>query len=95
MRGYPKRRRPLPALCAVLAGWAGAPLGTAGDFAANLGPYDVDTYAYHDWHFGGNGDVATFMAALAEQFGAGSRCCVRPGRRAARGSHCADGMPNR
>src|ERR1700722_12780208 len=31
-----------------------------------------DTYAYHDWHFGGNGDVATFMAALAEQFGAGS-----------------------
>ena len=21
--------------------------------------------AYHDWHFGGNGDVATFMAALA------------------------------
>ena len=31
-----------------------------------------DTYAYHDWHFGGNGDVATFMAALAEQFGAGA-----------------------
>ena len=30
-----------------------------------------DTYAYHDWHFGGNGDVATFMAALAEQHGAG------------------------
>jgi hypothetical protein len=29
-----------------------------------------DTYAYHDWHFGGNGDVATFMAALAEQHGA-------------------------
>ncbi|MGB6356179.1 MAG: sugar-binding domain-containing protein, partial [Steroidobacteraceae bacterium] len=29
-----------------------------------------DTYAYHDWHFGGNGDVATFMAALAEQYGA-------------------------
>jgi hypothetical protein len=28
-----------------------------------------DTYAYHDWHFGGNGDVATFMAALAEQYG--------------------------
>ena len=29
-----------------------------------------DTYAYHDWHFGGNGDVATFMAALALQYGA-------------------------
>ena len=29
-----------------------------------------DTYAYHDWHFGGNGDVASFMAALAEQYGA-------------------------
>jgi hypothetical protein len=31
-----------------------------------------DTYAYHDWHFGGNGDVATFMAALAQQYGPGS-----------------------
>jgi len=29
-----------------------------------------DTYAYHDWHFGGNGDVATFMAALERQYGA-------------------------
>ena len=29
-----------------------------------------DTYAYHDWHFGGNGDVATFMAALADNYGA-------------------------
>jgi hypothetical protein len=29
-----------------------------------------DTIAYHDWHFGGNGDVATFMQALARQFGA-------------------------
>ena len=28
-----------------------------------------DTYAYHDWHFGGNGDVASFMATLAEQYG--------------------------
>ena len=28
-----------------------------------------DTIAYHDWHFGGNGDVATFMKALADQFG--------------------------
>jgi len=29
-----------------------------------------DTIAYHDWHFGGNGDVASFMASLKTQFGA-------------------------
>ena len=29
-----------------------------------------DTLAYHDWHFGGNGDVASFMRSLATQFGA-------------------------
>jgi hypothetical protein len=29
-----------------------------------------DTLAYHDWHFGGNGDVASFMSALEEQLGA-------------------------
>jgi Exo-beta-D-glucosaminidase Ig-fold domain/Concanavalin A-like lectin/glucanases superfamily/Glycosyl hydrolases family 2/Glycosyl hydrolases family 2, sugar binding domain len=29
-----------------------------------------DTIAYHDWHFGGNGDVASFMQSLARQFGA-------------------------
>jgi hypothetical protein len=28
-----------------------------------------DTLAYHDWHFGGNGDVATFMKTLAAQYG--------------------------
>ena len=28
-----------------------------------------DTLAYHDWHFGGNGDIASFMSALADQFG--------------------------
>jgi len=28
-----------------------------------------DTLAYHDWHFGGNGDVASFMKSLAAQFG--------------------------
>ncbi len=28
-----------------------------------------DTYAYHDWHFGGNGDVASFMTAMATQYG--------------------------
>ena len=31
-----------------------------------------DTYAYHDWHFGGNGDVATFMATLSTQYGEAS-----------------------
>ena len=30
-----------------------------------------DTLAYHDWHFGGNGDVASFMRSLSAQFGAG------------------------
>ena len=29
-----------------------------------------DTLAYHDWHFGGNGNVASFMSALATQYGA-------------------------
>jgi hypothetical protein len=29
-----------------------------------------DTLAYHDWHFGGNGDVASFMATLTREFGA-------------------------
>jgi len=38
---------------------------------ADLWPLN-DTYAYHDWHFGGNGDVATFMAALADQYGSGT-----------------------
>ena len=28
-----------------------------------------DAWAYHDWHQGGNGDTAPFMAALTEQFG--------------------------
>jgi hypothetical protein len=31
-----------------------------------------DTLAYHDWHFGGNGDIATFMETLATQFGPAS-----------------------
>ena len=38
--------------------------------AADLWPLN-DTYAYHDWHSGGNGDVATFMTAMAEQYGPG------------------------
>lgn len=29
-----------------------------------------DTWAYHDWHQSGNGDVAPFMAAMTEEFGA-------------------------
>lgn len=29
-----------------------------------------DTLAYHDWHFGGNGDITSFMSALDRQFGA-------------------------
>jgi Exo-beta-D-glucosaminidase Ig-fold domain/Glycosyl hydrolases family 2/Concanavalin A-like lectin/glucanases superfamily/Glycosyl hydrolases family 2, TIM barrel domain len=29
-----------------------------------------DTFAYHDWHFAGNGDTATFMATLETKFGA-------------------------
>jgi len=35
---------------------------------ADRWPID-DTYAYHDWHFGGNGDTATFMRALESELG--------------------------
>lgn len=31
-----------------------------------------DTLAYHDWHFGGNGDVKTFMDTLDRRYGAGT-----------------------
>jgi hypothetical protein len=31
-----------------------------------------DTIAYHDWHFGGNGDVRTFMDTLARRYGEGA-----------------------
>jgi hypothetical protein len=51
-------------------------LATLESLRASIPPADrwplSDTYAYHDWHFGGNGDVASFMAALAEQYGAGT-----------------------
>jgi hypothetical protein len=51
-------------------------LSTLESLQASIPPADRwplgDTYAYHDWHYGGNGDVATFMAALAEQYGAGT-----------------------
>ncbi len=29
-----------------------------------------DAWAYHDWHQGGNGDVAPFMSTMTEEFGA-------------------------
>jgi hypothetical protein len=49
-------------------------LSTLESLQASIPPADrwplSDTYAYHDWHFGGNGDVATFMATLAQQYGA-------------------------
>jgi len=28
-----------------------------------------DVLAYHDWHFGGNGDIASFMATMKTQYG--------------------------
>lgn len=31
-----------------------------------------DTWAYHDWHFGGNGDTAPLLQHIEEQFGAGT-----------------------
>jgi len=31
-----------------------------------------DTIAYHDWHFGGNGDIKTFMETLATRYGEGT-----------------------
>ncbi|MDE1916972.1 MAG: beta galactosidase jelly roll domain-containing protein [Sphingomonadales bacterium] len=37
--------------------------------AADLWPIS-DTLAYHDWHFSGNGDTATFMASLEKRFSA-------------------------
>jgi hypothetical protein len=36
--------------------------------AADLWPIG-DAYAYHDWHFGGNGDNASFMAAMRTGLG--------------------------
>jgi beta-galactosidase/beta-glucuronidase len=36
---------------------------------ADLWPLS-DSYAYHDWHFGGNGDTKSFMQALSTNFGA-------------------------
>lgn len=51
-------------------------LATLESIEATVPPQDrwpiSDTLAYHDWHFGGNGDVATFMATLARRFGEGT-----------------------
>lgn len=48
-------------------------LSTLEAIEASVPPADrwplSDTLAYHDWHFGGNGDVATFMKSLATQYG--------------------------
>ena len=48
-------------------------LSTLESLEASIPPADrwplSDTLAYHDWHFGGNGDVATFMQTLAAQYG--------------------------
>jgi hypothetical protein len=49
-------------------------LSTLEAIEASVPPADrwpiSDTLAYHDWHHGGNGDVATFMKSLDTQFGA-------------------------
>ncbi|MDE2347705.1 MAG: glycoside hydrolase family 2 [Gammaproteobacteria bacterium] len=49
-------------------------LATLESLRAMIPPADrwplSDTAAYHDWHFGGNGDTKTFMAALDAQYGA-------------------------
>ncbi|HEY0564297.1 MAG TPA: LamG-like jellyroll fold domain-containing protein, partial [Terriglobales bacterium] len=43
-------------------------------FRASIAPPDQwplsDAWAYHDWHQSGNGDVATFMTELQNEFGA-------------------------
>ncbi len=48
-------------------------LSTLGAIKASVPAADrwplSDTLAYHDWHFSGNGDSKTFMAALAAMFG--------------------------
>lgn len=49
-------------------------LSTLESLEASIPPADrwpiSDTLAYHDWHFGGNGDVASFMSSLTRQLGA-------------------------
>jgi hypothetical protein len=49
-------------------------LSTLESLQASIPPADrwpiSDTLAYHDWHFGGNGDIASFMASMQRQLGA-------------------------
>ena len=49
-------------------------LSTLESIRASIPPADRwplgDAYAYHDWHFGGNGDVASFMTAMKQKYGA-------------------------
>lgn len=49
-------------------------LSTRESFEASIAPEDrwpiSDAWAYHDWHWSGNGDVHPFLAAMEEQFGA-------------------------
>jgi hypothetical protein len=48
-------------------------LSTLESLEASIPPADrwpiSDTLAYHDWHFGGNGDIASFMASMERQYG--------------------------
>jgi beta-galactosidase/beta-glucuronidase len=49
-------------------------LASAESLRASIPAVDLwpigDTYAYHDWHFGGNGDTASFMHAMQTRLGA-------------------------
>jgi beta-galactosidase/beta-glucuronidase len=49
-------------------------LSTLESLEASIPPADrwpmSDTLAYHDWHFGGNGDIASFMSSMQRQLGA-------------------------
>ncbi len=49
-------------------------LGSLETLRSYMAPEDLwpvgDVYAYHDWHFGGNGDTASFMQRLQASLGA-------------------------
>lgn len=50
-------------------------LSTLESLQSSIAPEDLwpigDAWAYHDWHWSGNGDVHPFMEAMDRQFGAG------------------------
>ena len=50
-------------------------LSTLEGLKAQMAPADQwpisDAWAYHDWHWGGNGDLHSFVDLVAKQFGAG------------------------